>query len=89
MLVQSWGGEVILLPALPSAWASGDIRGVRARGGLKIDMTWRDHAVATLRISGPPRTLVTLRQGGNTREIRLDHRGVYAEAGSPSRPRSA
>jgi alpha-L-fucosidase 2 len=89
MLVQSWGGEVILLPALPSAWASGEIRGVRARGGLKIDMTWRDHAMTTLKISGPPRTLVTLRQGGNAREIRLDHRGVYAEAGSPSRLRSA
>jgi alpha-L-fucosidase 2 len=42
MLVQSHTDLIRLLPALPKAWASGSFRGLRARGGITIDMTWED-----------------------------------------------
>lgn len=43
MIVQSRDGRVLLLPALPKCWPAGSIRGVRARGGLTIDMDWEDY----------------------------------------------
>jgi alpha-L-fucosidase 2 len=40
MLVQSWGGTVFLLPALPKAWLNGSVRGLRVRGAASLDLSW-------------------------------------------------
>ncbi len=68
MLLQSHGGELHFLPALPKAWPTGSVKGLRARGGFEIkELAWQDGKLTKAEI------LSTL--GGN---IRLRHAGKVA-----------
>ena len=50
MLMQSQEDAIHLLPALPTVWKDGSIKGLVTRGGFVIDMTWKNNKVSTLKV---------------------------------------
>ena len=75
MLLQSHGGEIHLLPALPKAWPTGSVKGLCARGNFEVDIEWKDGQLVqatihanrdgTFRIAaqGKPGGILSLKQG--------------------------
>jgi alpha-L-fucosidase 2 len=53
MLVQSSAEDIAVLPALPSAWPDGRLKGVRARGGVTLDLEWRAGRLTALTATAP------------------------------------
>ena len=80
MIVQSWGGEIRLLPALPAAWPEGALRGVRARGGVELDIDWAAGRLRRLALRGRPGATVRLRHGTRLVNVTLDGTGRASPA---------
>jgi alpha-L-fucosidase 2 len=87
MLLQSQTGEIELLPALPSAWPAGHVAGLRARGGLEIDLDWDGGKLTNVKIKSVGGREARVRYGERTMEIKLKPGGAV-ELNSELQPAS-
>ena len=60
MLLQCYHGDLHFLPALPAAWPSGSVSGLRARGGLTVGMVWQAGKLVQATIEGKTATACTI-----------------------------
>ncbi len=74
MLLQSYAGEIHLLPALPKAWPTGKVTGLRARGNFTVDIEWKDGKVTNYRIASSEPCEVKVRVNGETKTILSEKR---------------
>jgi alpha-L-fucosidase 2 len=85
MLLQSHAGELSLLPALPAAWSSGSVSGLRARGGFEVAIEWSNGRLTQACVTADRAGDVVLRNGDTVARTRLRAGDTitWAGAGTP------
>ncbi|MEH6680578.1 MAG: glycoside hydrolase family 95 protein [Sediminicola sp.] len=69
MLLQSGNGDIRLLPALPDAWPTGSVKGIRARGGYELDLTWDKGVIRNISITATNAGPVNLIHGKEQKKV--------------------
>jgi alpha-L-fucosidase 2 len=82
MLLQSHieedGANVLqLLPAIPKAWATGEIKGLKARGGFEVNISWKDGALVSCEVKSLVGTDLKLSYKGSTGSIKTKPGRTY------------
>ncbi|HCE58978.1 MAG TPA: alpha-L-fucosidase [Prolixibacteraceae bacterium] len=71
MLLQSHEGKISLLPALPSDWKSGKIKGLKARGNIEVSLVWKEGKLDSAKLIAQNNKTVLVEYFGKTIELRL------------------
>ncbi len=71
MLIQSSSERIVVLPALPSAWASGCVRGLRIRGNCEVELSWENHELRVCRLTAFSHMHTRALYRGKAVEIRI------------------
>jgi alpha-L-fucosidase 2 len=77
MLLQSHANEIELLPALPSAWPTGHIHGICARGGFVVDIDWENGKLKSVRVLSKLGNAIVLRYGKTVVKLKTDNNNEY------------
>jgi alpha-L-fucosidase 2 len=76
MLVQSHENEIELLPAMPKRWAEGAVKGLRARGGIEVDLSWAKGNITLIKLRSTEAGTVAVRHGQTTTRLKLKKNSV-------------
>ena len=76
MLLQNEEDALLLLPALPASWQEGEIQGLRAYGGITVDLSWQGTR-ATARLTSPAACQITLVADGKPESVSLPQGQPY------------
>jgi alpha-L-fucosidase 2 len=71
MVLQSQYGEIDLLPALPSSWKTGSIKGIRARGACTVDIDWKNGLLMNVQIRADKSGEYTVRYKEKIKKIKI------------------
>jgi alpha-L-fucosidase 2 len=74
MLIQSTPGEIRVLPALPQQWPSGSLKGVRVRGGGRVDLAWNEGRLTELKLQSDHAAKYRVHYGDQSAEIHVGPR---------------
>ncbi len=69
MMLQSHGGEIDLLPALPKAWSAGSVKGLKAQGNVTVDIEWKDGKTTVFNLRSPNPYPVQVRVNRQVRTV--------------------
>ncbi|NOR87584.1 MAG: glycoside hydrolase family 95 protein [Bacteroidales bacterium] len=71
MLLQSHTGTLELLPALPSAWKNGQVKGLKARGGFDVNIEWENGTLLKAKILSSKDDVCNIRYGNKIKSIAI------------------
>ena len=75
MLIQSHSGTIHLLPALPEAWPSGEVTGLKARGGFEVNIKWENNELTKAEIHSDRGQACKLRYKGKVMNFDMKQGG--------------
>jgi alpha-L-fucosidase 2 len=61
-----------LLPALPKAWPTGNIKGLKARGNITIDLEWKENKLAQATLTSPSEQTLNIRRNGKIEQQKIE-----------------
>lgn len=72
MLLQSGEGEIALLPSLPKNWPAGSVKGLRARGGIEVDLAWCDGKMVSATLRSDYKSSIQVRYRQKVIQLNVD-----------------
>lgn len=73
MLLQNDAQGLYLLPALPASWPSGEVCGLRAWGGIQVDITWKEGRLRAFTLSASQSATILIHlPDGSSQRIQLE-----------------
>lgn len=77
MLIQSHNQEIVLLPAIPSVWKNGAVKGLVARGGFVVDMVWKEGEIVSGNVFSSKGNDCVIKYNGKAVQLKTKAGGSY------------
>ncbi len=77
MLLQSQAGVLELLPALPDEWKEGEMKGLKARGNVTVDLAWKEGGLSEAKFTSPVDQTIEISYGKSRKSISLEADNPY------------